>query len=164
MLCRKVFSSICTASLVSILAVTFGFGQKSATGSRSRSVTRPLRSRISKVRSNELTKLVERLRAKGAAVKYESERVSQPFFTVKARILLVEDQAIQVFQYANDATVEAEAQRVDPTGMTVGSSKISWMAPPHFYRRDKLIVLYVGNDSQVKSLLESVLGPQFAGG
>ena len=39
----------------------------------------------------------------------------------------------------------------------------SWVAPPHFYKAEKLIVLYVGESEAIIDILESVLGPQFAG-
>jgi heat shock protein HslJ len=40
---------------------------------------------------------------------------------------------------------------------------VSWVASPHFYRVEKLIVLYVGGSEPVTDVLESVLGKQFAG-
>ena len=36
--------------------------------------------------------------------------------------------------------------------------------PPHFYKAGKLIVLYVGCDSDVINLLQETMGPRFAGG
>ena len=39
----------------------------------------------------------------------------------------------------------------------------SWIGPPHFYLAERLIVLYIGEDQSVIELLETVLGPQFAG-
>jgi len=38
-----------------------------------------------------------------------------------------------------------------------------WVGPPHFYKVEKLIVLYVGENEDTIGILESVLGPQFAG-
>ncbi len=40
---------------------------------------------------------------------------------------------------------------------------VGWVAPPHFYKKEKLIVLYVGDDNNVLDILEGVLGTQFAG-
>jgi hypothetical protein len=40
---------------------------------------------------------------------------------------------------------------------------ITWVAPPHFFQQGCVIVLYVGSDEEMISLLASVLGPQFAG-
>ena len=39
-----------------------------------------------------------------------------------------------------------------------------WMATPHFFKSGKLIVLYLGDDVEVMTLLTGLLGPQFAWG
>jgi len=38
-----------------------------------------------------------------------------------------------------------------------------WVDVPHFYLKERIIVLYVGDDPAIEELLESVLGSQFAG-
>jgi hypothetical protein len=38
------------------------------------------------------------------------------------------------------------------------------MAPPHFFRSGKLIVLYVGANESILKVLQASLGAQFAGG
>jgi len=40
---------------------------------------------------------------------------------------------------------------------------VHWTDAPHFYRKDRLLVLYVGGSEQVRKALETILGPQFAG-
>ena len=40
----------------------------------------------------------------------------------------------------------------------------AWVSTPHFYRSGEIIAVYVGTSQELPSLLESVLGPQFAGG
>jgi len=37
------------------------------------------------------------------------------------------------------------------------------MDAPHFYKTGRIIVLYVGSDEQILTLLQSVMGAQFAG-
>ncbi len=70
---------------------------------------------------------------------------------------------VQVFEYAAADAADTEATLVSSDGSSVGTSMISWIAPPHFYKAEKLIVLYVGESEPVIGALESVLGPQFAG-
>jgi hypothetical protein len=70
---------------------------------------------------------------------------------------------VQVFQYANAAAAEAEAAPISRDGMAVGTRKIFWAGPPHFFKKEKLLVLYVGDNSKVLKTLEAVLGQQFAG-
>lgn len=40
---------------------------------------------------------------------------------------------------------------------------VDWIAPPHFYKKGQLIVLYAGVNISVIHILEASLGSQFAG-
>lgn len=106
--------------------------------------------------------LVDQLRAAGATVEPAGE-VSQPFFAVKGQAINVDGAGVQVFEYADAAAADAEAAGVAPDGGSVGTTMVSWVAPPHFYKSGRLIVLYVGDEAGVMARLDSVLGPQFAG-
>jgi len=52
---------------------------------------------------------------------------------------------------------------VSPDGSSIGTSMMTWVALPHFYKVIKLIVLYVGESDELIKVLEGVLGSQFAG-
>ncbi len=69
-----------------------------------------------------------------------------------------------MFEYENAAAAQEEAARVSPDGSSVGTTIITWVSTPHFYRSGENIVVYVGTSRELLSLLDSVLGPQFAGG
>ena len=109
-------------------------------------------------------RLIGKLRAQGVSARSTRERVRQPFFSVPGRIMTVNDEAIQVFEYSNPATSESQARRVSADGNTIGNSKPSWMASPHFFKDGNLIVLYVGSNESILKVLRTTLGPQFAGG
>lgn len=113
--------------------------------------------------STELRSLIKKLRSQGAKVTLTSERVEQPFFSVPARILNINDVGIQVFQYSSRSATNKEAMLVSADGMAIGGSKPSWMAPPHFFKSGRLLVVYVGDDQKILALLQSALGKQFAG-
>lgn len=70
---------------------------------------------------------------------------------------------IQVFEYGDSESAAADAAEIGPDG-NPSTTMISWLATPHFYRSDHLIVLYVGDDQAVVDLLSTLLGPPFAGG
>lgn len=89
---------------------------------------------------------------------------SYPFFSVSAQLLQVNGADVQVFEYANATGADSDASKVSPTGSSVGQSQVSWMDTPHFYKRDRLIVLYVGQAADVLRMLEAVLGAAFAAG
>lgn len=106
--------------------------------------------------------LVEALRTEGADVA-TGDAVSQVFFSVEGQTLTVDEDQIQVFEYDDVAAAAAEAELVSEDGTSVGTNMITWVAPPHFYRSGRLIVLYLGENADTLRLLESLLGPQFAG-
>ena len=106
--------------------------------------------------------MVDGLRKAGAKVEAAGE-VSQPFFAVKGKVIKVNGSDVQVFEYADGAAAEADASFVSSDGSEVRRSKVSWIGPPHFYKKGKLIVLYVGDDAVVLKALDTVLGRQFAG-
>ncbi len=110
----------------------------------------------------DLESLIRSLRANGASVR-RAGRISQPFFSVRGRVITVGGEKVQVFQYTRAEDAERESGRVSQTGASVGTSMMSWMAPPHFYKAGRLIVLYVGSDTSTTRVLERALGPQFAG-
>ena len=111
-----------------------------------------------------LSNLIKGLRARGATVALSSERISQPFFSVASRIINVNGQGVQVFEYAQASKADSEAKRVSSNGLTIGTSKPSWLSIPHFFKTGKLIVLYVGDDQTILRILQSSLDNQFAGG
>src|SRR5438105_587469 len=106
--------------------------------------------------------LVDSLRAIGARVDPVGT-VSQPFFSVQGQLIAVDSAQVQVFEYGSANAAQSEATRISADGSAIGTSKPSWVAPPHFYRKEKLIVLYVGSDAHVLGLLTQVLGAQIAG-
>ena len=106
--------------------------------------------------------LISNLRATGAVVT-PAGQIVQPFFSVKGRIVKVLGEDVQVFQYADQKTADAQAAQVSPKGTSVGGSAISWVATPHFYKRSKVVVVYVGDNEKVLKLLIEALGEQFAG-
>lgn len=112
--------------------------------------------------ATDYVSLLDKLRAAGATVELEDE-VSQPFFSVPGKAIKVNGQSIQLFEYADGEAAEAEAALVSFEGSSVGTTMISWVSDPHFYRLDRIIVLYIGNEASVLALLEDALGPQFAG-
>jgi len=106
--------------------------------------------------------LVDNVRATGATVNPVGE-VEQPFFSVKGLVIKVNDNDVQVFEYSDANAAENVAKSISPDGSSVGTSMPFWVAPPHFYKMEKLIVLYVGENEDTIGILDSVLGPQFAG-
>jgi len=111
---------------------------------------------------SDYVSLIDNLRAAGATVGPAGD-VTQPFFSVKGYVIKVNGEDVQVFEYSDEAAVEAEAELVSPDGSSIGTSMVSWIAPPHFYKAGRIIVLYVGENPAITETLEIALGKQFAG-
>ena len=111
----------------------------------------------------DLNSLIDSLEDAGAVVQPAGD-ISQPFLAVSGRVIEVDNADVQVFEYPDTTAANADADMVSADGSSVGSTMISWVATPHFYKSGKLIVLYVGDNQAMISTLREVLGSQFAGG
>lgn len=110
----------------------------------------------------DLASLSQALRDAEATVE-TGETVEQGFFAVPGQILKVNGADVQVFEYESAEAMEAEAAQVSTDGGSVGTSMVTWIAPPHFFKSGRVLVLYIGEDTALLDLLRSLLGEQFAG-
>jgi hypothetical protein len=86
-------------------------------------------------------------------------------FGGEATNICVADESVNVYEYPDvDAAIQAAAMvdRDDPS--MVGNGIVEWAGTPHFWQRDRLLVLYVGEDAAVEAALSQILGPPFAEG
>ena len=113
----------------------------------------------------ETSQLVGALRGLGASADVIEvlPESSNPFFTVPAVRLQVNGANVLVYEYATVSEASAQAALVSEDGSSIGNTLILWVSTPHFFRGNRLIVLYVGNDAAVTRTLERLLGAQFAG-
>ena len=77
--------------------------------------------------------------------------------------MAVNGEDVQAFEFAGEVEADAIAETVSADGGSVGTSMISWIAPPHFYKAGRLIVVYVGSEGGVINILQEIMGSQFAG-
>lgn len=56
-------------------------------------------------------------------------------------------------------TKRAQVCKVKGNNATI----IEWVSYPHFFKSENMIVLYVGENSEIVNALEELVGPQFAG-
>lgn len=116
-------------------------------------------------RVHDASSLMAKLRAGGANVQ-EAGVITHPFLAVPGRIITVNDQEVETFQYANAQALAADTANIGPDGCigTVGGGMLdAWTAPPHLYKSEGLLVIYLGSDAKILQLLTGALGKQFAG-
>ncbi len=117
---------------------------------------------------------IDALRGKGLKIDVTGS-VEQPFLQAEGTILTVsggnlkEPAELQSFNYddkdlgTNGLSAAAEdASQIDPNG-NPRTARINWIAPPHFFRKERVIVIYLGRDTNALALLTELLGPAFAG-
>lgn len=115
----------------------------------------------------DASSLTELLVAAGATVEPAGAFVGDPF-SGTSRVISVNGVDVHLYEYRDSAGAATEAAYIAPDAatITVGDQRSypEWHSTPHFYLAGRLIVQYIGNDATITGLLESLLGPQFAGG
>lgn len=92
--------------------------------------------------------------------------IKHPFLAVPGQIMTVNGSDIEVYQYANAQALATDTRDIDPDGCigTIDGGMLDpWTAPPHFFKSESVMVIYLGSDSRMLQLLTSVMGKQFAG-
>jgi PBP1b-binding outer membrane lipoprotein LpoB len=91
------------------------------------------------------------------------------FFDAKNDISTIDinDEMITIYEFTSEEDALKSKENVDSGGLQIKSDNlsinISWASAPHFYQRNKLIVLYVGESTPLKDCIQKIMGPQFAG-
>jgi hypothetical protein len=105
--------------------------------------------------------VVDQLKASGLRVESRGS-IEQSFFSVPATVYAVDGDDLQLYEYPTAPAAEKDAAKVAPNG-AIGTSMPMWIAPPHFFRRDQIIAIYLGSSAKNLEALRQTLGQQFAG-
>lgn len=106
--------------------------------------------------------LAEEFRSAGANAAF-GIRLTQPFFSVEGIVLTINGEDLQVFEYPDANLLQQDADMISSDANTINGESMAWIAPPHFYQRDNLMVLYIGDNQETIDLAIQVIGEQFAG-
>lgn len=87
-----------------------------------------------------------------------------PGFSIPGRQITLNGEDLRVFIYSSEQDARTDAAKVSPAGDQVGQSRLDLGGNARFYRTGSIIILYVGSNPQIVTLLNSVAGPPFAGG
>ncbi len=121
--------------------------------------------------------LIDRLRCSAIQVNI-AEPVTLPFLRAPGTKVLLSGDGItnraevQSFNYDDTdlgtdgrAVSEADARKFALDGSLVDrAQRIYYPGTPHLFRRDRVLVIYAGDDRAVVTVLTRLLGNQFAGG
>ena len=106
--------------------------------------------------------VADALRAAGLELK-SAGTLQQPFFSVPAQVFTVDGSDLQIYAFGSASEAENAAKKVASDGGSIGTTAMAWMAPPHFFRQDRLVAIYIGSSAKTLAELQRILGPQFAG-
>ena len=106
----------------------------------------------------ETRQLILALRNVGATAEVaESVSADQSLFSTPTTRIVVNGADVFVFEFGSVAETDAAVARL-PAILAVTTFPVG----PHFYRGNRIIVLYVGTDTAMTSLLERLLGRPIA--
>ena len=105
--------------------------------------------------------IYQALRATGNTVQVSGD-ASRPFLEPKGKIFRLGGGDVEVYEFESKEETDAAAAKIGADGIVAGEPQ--WSATPNFYRTEKVIVLYLGDDQSVRDALELAIGPRFAGG
>lgn len=116
-------------------------------------------------RNNAFEQLVSEIKSKGYEV--EVMNASKDFLSGTRKRILTNNEAIDVYLYRSSFTMERDAKGITPNGFgydgLLKALRVSWVGEPHFYKKDNIIVQYIGSNKRVIYDLRDILGEQFAG-
>ena len=115
--------------------------------------------------------IVAALRERGLPMRPRG-KVASDFFGVPADAYDNPTGHVQTWELASEAAAERAAAKVSADGYNIAIAvpgrpgsvvHVDWIAPPHWFRKGRVILLYLGRDRATLAALTDVLGRQFAG-
>jgi|SRR3989344_481900 len=113
--------------------------------------------------TNQYNKLVKDLEENGAKVEIVGDYQHVSFSAPIKKHIRIEGDSVFVFEYENVDSTELDASKISGDASRMAGSIMVWFKPPHLYKKNEMIVLYLGDNEKVINFLEEVLGEQFAG-
>lgn len=89
---------------------------------------------------------------------------SNTFLKGDATAININEEFINVYEYKNSNQMDADVKTIRSDGAIVGNAFIDWVSIPHIYKNGNIIVLYVGENKEIKDMIQKSVGNQFAGG
>ncbi len=78
-------------------------------------------------------------------------------------VMCVGTQPVQLYVFGSVAERVALTSRIDPANPSnLGTTIIDWNGRPRMWQRDRLLIVYLGEDAATEQVLRSALGEPFA--
>lgn len=108
--------------------------------------------------------LVADLNAAGTAAKSGSFFATDPIGG-EGKVVCIGVETVQVFQFIDHEAALATSMKIDRNDPSkIGTAIVDWAGTPRFWLRDRIIVLYTGEDAATDAAIRALLGRPFAEG
>lgn len=116
---------------------------------------------------NDYAALVSHLQAAQATVIPQPAPQTKLWDNAAAYSILLNGERVEVYQFntTREATIAAGQMSADGSQQRTGPfsmAEFEWIAPPHFFRVNRVIALYVGRSDAALIPLHQVMGAPFA--
>jgi len=68
-----------------------------------------------------------------------------------------------IYEFDSNEQMESNSALVSSDGYNIGGRNYSYIGRPRFFKRDRIIVVYQGENEQIINFLRDTLGEKFAG-
>ena len=108
--------------------------------------------------------IINIFRATGNAVKVTGHTERSFFKDATGYTMLVNGAIpLEVYEFGSLEELDKAVTTVSADGGSVEGKRVEWGGTPHFYKTEKVIIIYTGEDSDNQRELATVFGSQFAG-
>jgi len=87
--------------------------------------------------------------------------------SVASKSVDIDDYGIGIYEYESNQAMETDSTYIDSGGCMFScpgrEAKVEYGSSPHFFKKDKIIVFYVGENETILEFLNETLGDEFAG-
>jgi len=95
----------------------------------------------------------------------EADRFDAAPLQAQGVLFCIGHEEVRAYVFPTAEARAAAAAAIDPHDPShIGTSIVEWTGNPRFWQRDTILVLYLGSDLAVETLLTSLIGPPFARG
>jgi hypothetical protein len=106
--------------------------------------------------------LVADLNREGPTAEIGSDFLSEPIGG-QGTTVCFEAQTVRVYEFIDHEAALAASAKIDRDDPSmIGNGVVEWTGQPRFWLRDKIIVLYLGEDAATDRALRALLGQPFA--
>ena len=114
------------------------------------------------------TAFLELLEANGFSFEeIEDDPNHGSMLSLRHKFIRIGDDVITIYEYASNRAMERDSNTIDKSGFSInrrdGGTSTSWASNPYYFKKDLIIVNYVGENEQIIGFLNETLGNVFAG-